>query len=73
MALEACQRAGRSATLPSLWGILDQAAAGFSEDFYSHYLSGLRPANAVAQTQRRLIARGKPVSHWAGFISIGAP
>jgi tetratricopeptide (TPR) repeat protein len=68
-----CLAAGTDSVVGSQWGILDQAAAGFSEDFYSHYLSGLRPANAVVHAQRRLIARGKPVSHWAGFICIGAP
>lgn len=68
-----CLAAGAGSVVGSLWGVLDQAAAGFSTGFYSHYLSGLDPAKAVAQTQRELIARGEPASQWAGFICIGAP
>lgn len=68
-----CLAAGADSVVGNLWGVLDQAAAGFSAGFYSHYLSGLSPAQAVMQTQRDLIARGKPASQWAGFVCIGAP
>lgn len=68
-----CLAAGADSVVGSLWGVLDQAAAGFSAGFYSHYLNGLRPANAATQTQRELITRGEPISQWAGFICIGAP
>jgi CHAT domain-containing protein len=68
-----CLAAGADSVVGSLWGVLDQAAAGFSAGFYSHYLGGLGPAKAVAQTQRELITRGEPASQWAGFICIGAP
>jgi tetratricopeptide (TPR) repeat protein len=68
-----CLAAGADSVVGSLWGVLDQAAAGFSIGFYSHYLNGLSPAKAASQTQRDLIARREPASQWAGFICIGAP
>jgi tetratricopeptide (TPR) repeat protein len=68
-----CLAAGAGSVVGSLWGVLDQAAAGFSAGFYSHYLNGLGPAKAMAQTQRELILRGEPASQWAGFLCIGAP
>lgn len=68
-----CLAAGADSVVGSLWSILDQAAAGFSAGFYSHYLGGLSPAKAVIQAQRECIVRGEPASQWAGFICIGAP
>ncbi|WKZ41704.1 MAG: CHAT domain-containing protein [Anaerolineales bacterium] len=68
-----CLAAGADSVVGSLWGVLDQAAAGFSAGFYSRYLNALGPAEAVAQTQRELIERGEHASQWAGFIFIGAP
>lgn len=68
-----CLAAGADSVVGNLWGVLDQAAAGFSAGFYSHYLNGSSPAIAVMQTQRDLIMHGEPASQWAGFICIGAP
>lgn len=68
-----CLAAGADSVVGNLWGVLDQAAAGFSAGFYSHYLSGSSPAIAVTQTQRDLITHGEPTSQWASFICIGAP
>jgi tetratricopeptide (TPR) repeat protein len=68
-----CLAAGAGSVVGSLWGVPDQAAAGFSADFYSHYFNGLSPAKAVTQAQRDLITRGEATHQWAGFVCIGAP
>lgn len=68
-----CLAAGADRVVGNLWGVLDQAAAGFSAGFYSHYLNGLSPAKAVTEAQRDLIARGEAAHQWAGFLCIGAP
>jgi len=68
-----CVTAGAQSIVGSIRPIPDRLATEFMIDFYSHYLNGMRPSQAVVQTQRQMIARGEETANWASFISVGVP
>jgi hypothetical protein len=41
--------------------------------FYDFYISGMSPAQAAAQAQRRFIEDGRESKTWASFVCAGAP
>ena len=65
--------AGAKRVVGSIWPVEDRASAEFMISFYDHYFAGAGPAEAVAKTQRRMIARGAMTSDWASFACIGVP
>ena len=68
-----CFIAGASTVVGSTRRILDESAAEFTATFYEYYLSGLRPAHAVAQAQRQMAMQAKSVDNWASFVCMGVP
>lgn len=68
-----CFISGANTVVGSTRRILDESAAEFTASFYEHYLSGLSPAHAVAQTQRQMAAQAKSVDNWASFVCMGVP
>ncbi len=63
--------AGAHAVVGSLWRLDDRQAATFFDDFYGHLARGESVAEAVASTQRRWAAKGRPASAWAGIVVLG--
>ena len=62
--------AGASKVLATGWAIEDRATADFMGFFYRRLASGVPEAQALAETQRRVL-RGNRTSHpfyWAGFL-----
>ncbi len=68
-----CMVAGADSIIGSTWPLLDKSAADFTLAFYDHYLGGLSPAQAMAQTQRQMIERQETIENWGSFICMGAP
>lgn len=66
---------GVSGVVASLWDVGDQATAAFMGQFYAQLARGLPPAEALAETKRRLLAApGWNRPHvWAAFVLIGEP
>lgn len=72
--------AGARAVLASLWPISDQVAPDFMHDFYTALAASGDAAQALAHTQRAIIARfeqkgdalARPLI-WASFVVTGAP
>ncbi|MEJ5246494.1 CHAT domain-containing protein [Caldilinea sp.] len=63
--------AGAPSLLVSLWMVDDAATAELMAHFYQALLSGLRPAAALRQAQRALLARHPHPFFWAPFTLIG--
>ncbi len=68
-----CLIAGAESVVGSIWPVPDVAAVTLMDDFYTHYLSGLRPSKALALAQRQALARGSSLRDWASFTCIGLP
>ena len=68
-----CLTAEANSVVGSTWPILDNAASEFSTAFYSYYLEGLSPAQALTQVQRQIIERGDKINNWASFVCVGIP
>lgn len=68
-----CMVAGADTVVGSIWPVVDQAAAELISAFYRHHLTGLRPAQALAQAQREFANLGRREDHWYSFVCIGVP
>ncbi|MCI0562711.1 MAG: CHAT domain-containing protein [Nitrososphaera sp.] len=64
---------GAHTVVSSLWPILDEAATNLLIDFYTHFLAGKNPAQALALAQRRALNEGHPITHWGSFLCLGRP
>jgi CHAT domain-containing protein len=60
--------AGAGTVIGTLWRVSDAGAAALAREFY-HGLTGLQPAEALAEAQRRLIHSSRFPSpyHWAAY------
>ena len=65
--------AGASNVLATLWRVDDLATADFMSEFYGLLAEGMRPAEALAITQRRILAEPstRQPFYWAGFVLSG--
>jgi CHAT domain-containing protein len=66
--------AGASDVLATLWRIDDQATADFMSQFYEMVEAGMRPAEALAATQRLFLSEPstRQPFYWAGFVLSGS-
>ncbi len=63
--------AGSRAVVAALWSVEDRATRDFVRRFYRQG-GAVRPACALARTQRALIADGAPAEAWAPFVLFGS-
>ena len=64
--------AGARGVIASLWAVADRRTAELMEDFYVHLLrEGMGPAQALRETQLKMIADGEDPYLWAPFIYQG--
>lgn len=69
----AFQEAGAKAVLYSLWDIDDEATVFFMKVFYTHFLNGVKPQQALQLTQLEMLDHPTwdlPY-YWAGFVLSG--
>lgn len=64
---------GARALISSLWNVQDRSATELMERLHTILREGGRPAAALCQAQRAMIARGYTPYHWAGFMLRGIP
>ena len=62
--------AGAGSVVATLWQVTDTGAAGVAERFYRHVRAALPPAEALAISQRELIAARAGLS-WAAYAAWG--
>jgi CHAT domain-containing protein len=61
---------GSPSVIGSLWSTEDRVSRELVQAFYDN--GGTRePARALAEVQRRWLAAGRPVAHWAAFAAYG--
>lgn len=65
--------AGARLLVASQWEVRDDATATLMDDLYAALARGAVAADALAEAQRRAIARGDPAQVWAAFTAIGDP
>ena len=65
--------AGANKIIGSIWPVLDQAAAGFTKQFYERYSEEISPAQTLAVIQREAFQQGKDFTEWGSFIYLGVP
>jgi CHAT domain-containing protein/tetratricopeptide (TPR) repeat protein len=63
--------AGSRGVVCSLWQVADRETVDLMVDLYTGLRAGLPAADALCQTQRRLIGQGWPPLYWAPFILMG--
>lgn len=68
-----CFISGADTVIGSVWPVVDESSARLMTRFYRHYLSGQRPAQALALAQRETIREAGERSAWAGFACLGIP
>ena len=65
--------AGARSVVASLWPVQDQATATLMVQFYTRYIPGADPRDALAGAQRAMLAVPSTAHpyYWAGFEAIG--
>ncbi len=70
---QAFMGAGAETVVASLWRVADERVSRLMADFYRRLGEGMRPAAALAQTQRRAHRSGVEAYYWAPFCVFGRP